>query len=226
MRAQNRSFTTQLQQTVLLVFLSLLLIPPVLTAQEPTQPNFPRFDFTPLLGYRTSMSFPIQPHVEGSNPRVVLDPGPSYGFAFGMRIHEDELIEFRWARQHSRTHFEDADVTPLPQPVTLDQFHGDFTKEYILEQWPVWARPFVMGSVGATHIAGSTIMNFTRFSFGIGGGVKFFLGQHLGFRMQAEWLPVVVNPQGVAICGGGCVVHIGSTLGSQGEITIGPILRF
>ncbi len=57
---------------------------------------------------------------------------------FGMRIHEDELIEFRWARQHSRTHFEDADVPPLPQPVTLDQFHGDFTKEYILEQWPVW----------------------------------------------------------------------------------------
>jgi hypothetical protein len=194
--------------------------------QQQAEPKPLRFDFTPFIGYRTSMSFPIEPHVSGTNPRVELDGSPSYGVSFGVRPHEDDLVEIRWARQDSYAHSQDITPQTVRQRVILDQFHGDFSHEYLVEDWAPWARPFVMASVGATHVSGSTNIHFTRFSFGIGAGVRFYARRHLGFKIQAEWLPVFVDPQVAFICGSGCIVHIGGTLSSQGEVLAGPILRF
>jgi hypothetical protein len=210
----------------LLYFGVTLLLIPAAAAQQPADTNRPSFDLTALFGYRTTVSFPLDPTVQGSNARIVFDSDPSYGFAAGMRFHDDDVIEFRWARQDSHAHLENVTLISSRQRITLDQFHGDFTHEYILDQWPKWARPFVMGSVGATHVSGNANTSFTRFSFGLGGGVKFFAGRHLGFRMQAEWLPILLNPHAAVFCGGGCIVHVGGTIGSQGEAVLGPFLRF
>jgi hypothetical protein len=54
-----------------------------------------RFDFTAFFGYRTSMSFPVEPHFAGTNSRVVVDASPSYGVSFGVRSREEDLIEVR-----------------------------------------------------------------------------------------------------------------------------------
>jgi hypothetical protein len=213
-----------------IVLLTLVATSCVLSAQtggaEPAQPKPLRFDFTALVGYRTGISSLIQPQVEGSNARVVFDASPSYGLAFGVRLDEENLVEFRWARQDTYFHLEDTSQTSVRQRAILDQFHGDFTHEYIFDDYP-WARPFMIGSVGATHVSGASNSSFTRFSFGLGAGVKVFANRHLGFRVQAEWLPVWVDPEVKAfVCGGGCVVRLGGQLSSQGEITIGPLLRF
>ena len=212
---------------VVLVML-LIALPSALSAQEQLpEPKPLRFDLTPFIGYRTSMSFPVEPHVTGTDPRVTLDASPSYGVSFGMRLAtEGDLVEMRWARQDSYVHSED--ITPqLPrQRVVLDQFHGDFSHETAIEDWASWARPYVLASVGATHVSGSTNVGFTRFSFGIGAGIRFYASRHLGFKIQAEWLPVFVDPNVAFICGSGCIVHAGGTAISQGEIFVGPILRF
>jgi hypothetical protein len=205
----------------------LVLLSPTLGAQQQQpEPKPLRFDFTPFAGYRTSMSFPIEPHVTGTNPRVVLDASPSYGASFGVRLQEDGLVEVRWARQDS--YLQSEDITPQlsRQRVVLDQFHGDFSREYLVEDWGPWAKPFVMLSVGGTHVSSTASVNFTRFSFGIGGGIRFYASRHLGFKIQAEWVPVFADPQVAFVCGGGCIVHVGGTLSSQGEVLVGPILRF
>jgi hypothetical protein len=208
------------------VGLALLASSSSIVAQQPTQPKYPRFDLTPLFGYRSTMSFGVDPNVSGTNARVVLDSDPSYGFAFGARINDEDVIEFRWARQDSHVRVDDFGVTSSRQRVTVNQFHGDFTHEYFIDEWPRWAKPYVIGSVGATRISDGIGNDFTRFSFGIGGGVKMFAGKHLGLRVQAQWLPVLVNPDVGFICGAGCVVRIGGTLSSQGEFVVGPIFRF
>jgi hypothetical protein len=199
-----------------------------LTAQQPDQLKPLHFDLTPLLGYRSNISFSAQPGIEGVAPQVVLETSPSYGFAFGVRLDEEDVVEFRWARQDSHVHVEGAAVVPATQHATLNQFHGDFTHEYILEEWHQRIRAFVMASVGGTHISGNALTSsFTRFSFGIGAGVKIFPSRHVGFRLQGEWLPVWVAPQVNAfICGAGCVVHLGGTISSQGEVSVGPVFRF
>jgi len=190
--------------------------------QTPIQPL--RLDITPLVGYRSSITFPIGQFEQQTN--LIFDDRPSYGVAVGGRLNEEDLIEFRWARQDSDIHLEGG-VPASSAKVILDQFHVDFTHEYILEDWPMWARPFVMGSVGATHVSDGGNSSFTRFSFGLGGGIKVYFTRHLGFRMQAEWLPIVVNPEvNSFVCGGGCVVHLSATAVSQGEIVAGPLFRF
>lgn len=206
--------------------LLLIVLSPALSAQQQPEPKPLRFDFTPFIGYRTSISFPIEPHVSGMNPRIVVDASPSYGVSFGVRLEEDGLVEIRWARQNSYIHSEDVSL-PIPrQRAILDQFHGDFSREYVVDEWRPWARPFVLLSVGATHVSSSTNSNFTRFSFGMGGGVRFYPSRHVGFKIQAEWLPVLLNPQVAFVCGAGCIVRVGGSLGSQGEVMVGPMLRF
>lgn len=201
-------------------------LPSQTATDEQSQTRPIRFDVTPLVGYRTSMTFSTGPDAQDLGPNLILDAKPSYGFSAGVRVDEENLVEFRWARQDTYVHLEGAAPAPN-EKVVLNQFLGDFTHEYILEDWYPRARPFVMGSIGATHVAGGANNSFTRFTFGLGGGVKFFFTRHVGLRMQAEWLPIVVDPGvGSFVCGGGCVVQLSSTLASQGEIVVGPMFRF
>jgi hypothetical protein len=206
--------------------LTLLAITHLVDAQEPGESRSLRFDFSPLIGYRTSMSFAPQQQSGGRNPRIIVNTNPGYGVALGVRIDEQNLVEFHWTRQDTDAHVENAAPVYFKQRLILDQFHGDFTHEYILDEWPVWARPFITGSVGATHVS-SGANSFTRFSFGLGAGIKVYANRHIGFRVQAAWLPLLIDPEVRAfICGGGCVVRVGGTLVSQGEFTMGPVLRF
>jgi hypothetical protein len=201
-----------------------LLAAPCLAQEEPP-PAALRFDLSPIGAYRTTISFGTKSDVPGT-VRAVLDARPAYGAAFGVRLDEADLIEFRWSRMDTRVHLEGAVLDSTSHPVTFDQYHGDFTHEYILDH-PAWARPYIMGSVGATHMSASAVTTgFTRFSFGLGGGVKFFPTRRLGFRAQGQWLPVWLDPDIRAICGGGCIVHLGGQLSSQGEFAIGPVFRF
>jgi hypothetical protein len=210
-------------------FFFLIFLSPTLSAQQQSESKPLRMDFTPYIGYRTIMSIPVEPHVTGTNPHVIFDASPSYGVSLGMRLRdEDDLVEIRWTRQDSYVHSED--ITPqLPrQRVIVHQVHGDFSHEFHMEEygWSPWARPFVMGNAGGTHVSGGTNFNYTRFSFGLGDGIRMYASRHLAFKIQAEWLPVFADPQVAFICGSGCVVRVGGTLSSQGEVLVGPVLRF
>ena len=212
--------------------LTLVLGLRALTVQAQSQPKPLRFDFSVLGGYRTNINFtgPTDPAVEPTaataNPHIVIDPSPSYGFAFGARINEEDLIEVRWARMNSTMRLEQNFLTTFQQNVTVDQYHGDFTHEYIVDNWPARVRPYIMASIGATHISGSVTRSFTRVSLGIGAGFKIFFNRKVGFRLQGEWLPIVVDPEVGLVCSGGCLIRIQTQVTSQGEFAAGPLFRF
>ena len=100
-------------------------------------------------------------------------------------------IEFRWTRSTSTLRF-DAPLgfvgTSLGD-VTLDQFHGDFTREWFIPEVKGLGS-FLTGSVGATHIAAAHD-GFTRFSFGLGAGLKQFLAPNLRDTRRSE---MAANP--------------------------------
>lgn len=198
-----------------------LLCSASLRAQDRTGERTSRFEFSPMFSYRTHMDLPIQSALQGAVTSVALAARPSYGFASGIHISEENLVEFRWNRQNSH-----ADIQGLRVPMTLDQFYCDFNHELILQHRAPWARPFLVASIGATNIATGTNSNAIGFSAGIGAGIKFLMGRHFGLRMQIEWLPTFWNEQGAVDCGASCFIHVGGNLVSQTEIAVGPVIRF
>lgn len=188
------------------------------------------FEVTPFIGARLEGSFHIQP--DGAAPiEATLTDATSYGFSAGVRFDDFSLIEFRWARATSALRFGAPFVSLGPSlgDVTLNQFHADFTREFVIPEVK-GLRSFLTGSVGATHL-GAAQGDFTRLSFGFGGGLKQFLGSRLAIRAEAQWVPILVEPSvGGFACGtiqfGGCLVVLNGELVQQFQLSIGPVVRF
>ena len=187
-------------------------------------------EVTPFIGGRFGGTLDVQP-AGLPETRASLKDSVSYGVSGGVRFDDFSLIEFRWTRASSALRFDTGvGVNPLATPpivdVTLNQFHGDFTREFPLDEVHA-LRPFLMASVGATHL-GSASNGFTRFSFGIGTGLKVAVNSKLGIRVEARWLPIWVQPEvSTFACGfGGCVAVLSGRLTQQFEVTAGPVFRF
>jgi hypothetical protein len=185
------------------------------------------FEVTPFIGGRFGGTFEIQPD-GAAEVRASLQDAASYGVSAGVRFDDLSMIEFSWTRVKSGLRFE-TEINPLTAPlgdVTLNQFHGDFTREFVLEEMR-GLRPFLMGSVGATHLETASD-SFTRFSFGLGTGLKILLNSKLAVRIQAQWIPIWVDPEvrGFACGGGGCIAVLSGKLTQQFEVNLGPVFRF
>jgi hypothetical protein len=187
-------------------------------------------EVTPFIGVRLGGTFEIQPEGLGQVNAGWQD-ATSYGLSAGVRFDDYSLIEFRWARSTSTLRF-DAPLGflgPAVGDVALNQFHADFTREFVIREVK-GLRSFLTGSVGLTH-ASAVDDGFTRFSFGFGAGLKQFLGSRLAIRVEAQWLPIVIEPavDGFA-CGtiqfGGCLVVFNGELVQQFQIAVGPVIRF
>ena len=85
--------------------------------------------------------------------------------------------------------------------------------------------------LGVTILTPSPEFNsISRFSASVGGGIKYYLGDHFGLRLGARWLPVYINSSasGGSTCDPvyGCYTWYGTNYLSQGDAYGGLILRF
>jgi hypothetical protein len=205
----------------------------ILAAAAPARAQYVEiqsFEVTPFIGARMGGTFQVQP--DGALPiEATLTDATSFGFSAGVRFDDFSLVEFRWTQATSTLRFGApfAFVGASLGDVTLNQFHADFTREFVTPAVK-GLRSFLTASLGLTHL-GASREDFTRFSFGFGGGLKQFLGSRLAIRAEAQWLPILVEPsvEGFA-CGtiqfGGCLVLLNGELVQQFQVSIGPVVRF
>jgi len=195
------------------------------------------FDITPLVGMRTGGSVDLQQEGQTPQARAQLGDSLTFGVAAGVRFFSEDgcedcsVIEFRWMRENTNLGFKETTPVPTPLatfgriPVNLDHYLADFTYEWDI-QGAKAVRPFVLGTLGAAHLS-TPASGSTRFTFGLGAGVKVFPQRHWGVRLQVEYLPMVMNAEVQRlICAGGCVVALGGGLMNQFEFTVGPVFRF
>lgn len=185
-----------------------------------------RFDVTPLFGYSSSANFALASDTNSKN-RARVDSSGSFGIGVGVRYDDEQVIEFHYSRQSSTMRFEGLPALSRVSPShsVLQRYLGDFTHEFVLEK-PGTVRPFLIASVGVTRITAAGEI-YNRFTFGIGGGVKWFPRKCFGIRAQGQWLPTLIDPEIKAlICAGGCAVTLGGKLANQATITLGPIFSF
>ena len=220
-RVLSRGVTTCLALT------GLIVCP---TAARAQYVEIQALEVTPFVGARFGGTFDVQTE-QRVRSEISLKDASSYGLSAGLRFDDFSLIEFRWTR--STTSLQAAAPSPAvivsSGDITLNQFHADFTREFVIPEVK-GLRSFLTGSVGATHI-GSANDGFTRFSFGLGAGLKQFVGSRLAIRAEAHWLPILVDPEvSTFACGtgpvGGCLVVLNGRLTQQFEVSIGPVVRF
>jgi len=186
-----------------------------------------RFEVQPFAGYKWGGSSQVAINGLGINS-ISLDGSVAYGVTASFNPAEHLGVEFRWNRQPTNAvgHYYGGTTYPTKIGVTLDQFHGDFL--YSIAGHGSKVEPFVLFGIGATDMHGSG-SSTTKFSWSVGGGVKYFVSRHIGFRAQARYAPTYLySTNGGVWCNwwGYCWVVSNDHFLNQGDVTGGVIFRF
>lgn len=194
------------------------------------------YEVTPLFGVRVGGTMELQqPGVPNYDAHIA--DSFNFGVAGGYRFNGEggegyDLVEFRWMRQDSHLSLNTIPLVPTPYAsssyrpsVNLDGFLGDFSHEFAIQDNAA-IQPFIRASAGVAVLSVPQ-SNAARFTFGIGTGLKVFPSTHYGFRVEVEYLPVVMHTElQKLVCAGGCVVILNGGIMNQFQVSIGPSFRF
>lgn len=175
-------------------------------------------EITPFYGYRFGGEFKdtlTRNTVKISEENIV-------GFLVNIDRDAHSQYEFLYSHQSSEV----TSTTSTPNfDVDIDYFHFGGTA--------LWPNdniiPFLAGGLGLTHmspdISGSD--SATRFSFSLGGGLKWFPGKRVGVRLEARAYGTLVNSGSAIFCtNGNCNFSVSGNLFTQFETNVGIIFRF
>ncbi len=188
-----------------------------------------RWEIQPFVGYKYGGSVPVQPVSTAPGiTEVNTNSSISYGVTGGFNFTENFGLEFLWNQQPTQATgrlFNGADYSQKVD-TTLNQYHGNFV--ITLRDPDSRLRPFLLLGFGATNISGPG-SSFTRFSYGLGGGVKYFLKPNTGIRIQARYAPTYLySTAGGVWCNwwGYCWLMSDNHYLNQGDVTVGWFFRF
>jgi opacity protein-like surface antigen len=186
-----------------------------------------RFEFQPFVGYKYGGGVDVAGNPLGIN-RINFDSSIAYGGTATFNAAERLGVEFLWDRQPTNVtgSYNGGGTYPQKIGVKLDQYHGDLL--FSVADHGSKLEPFILVGFGATNIHGEG-SSTTKFSFGVGGGVKYFVSKHVGFRVQARYTPTYAyTSNGGVWCNwwGYCWVVPNDHFIHQGDVTTGLILRF
>lgn len=186
-----------------------------------------RFEVQPFVGYKWGGSTPV-----GSNAdliqNITFDSSIAYGVTATFNATPHLGLEFLWNRQPTNAVGKLPGGLNFPQTtsVNLDQFQGNFV--FTFREREARLRPFVLVGFGATDISGRNA-GVTKFSYALGGGVKYFVSEHVGVRLQIRYAPTYLYSTSAGVwCNwyGFCFSVPNDHYLNQGDVTGGLILRF
>ena len=110
----------------------------------------------------------------------------------GARFFTPSLgAEVLWTQQATAFEVGTSDGKADLFTMTVRQLHGNVV--YQLGRAGATWQPFVFGGLGATFFASETVESETKFSLGVGGGVKVFLSRSVGARAHVRYKPTFLN---------------------------------
>ena len=203
---------------VLLAVGMVALLPPGASAQM--------FEITPFAGYRFGGSFDVS---SSGFSEVSVEPCLAYGITVGYIFDETYVLEIMWNRQDTELKGSEGTLTQGVHlfDATFDQYQ--FNGLIHFREQEDWFRPFVLIGLGLSHLnPRGDLSGSVNFSFGLGGGMKFYLGKHLGIRLQGRYAPTYLSSFTTVYCSlpGACAVATSGNFIHQGEITGGVFVRF
>jgi opacity protein-like surface antigen len=182
------------------------------------------FEVTPFGGYTWGGQF--SDSVTGTALKV--DETANYGVMVDFKQDEQTQIELYFSRQNTQLKADNGLFTGNPLfDLDIEYYHVGGT--YSPNPNPGKTRPFVVGTLGATHMVpkGSGLDALTKFSLSLGGGLKLFATDRVGLRLEGRWFGTLFDGSGSAFCSSGaCAVQVQGSLFSQFVANAGLIIAF
>ena len=153
-----------------------------------------------------------------------LASAQTYGLVADFRVSPETEVEVLWSQQNTRVQ-QTAPVNAQLFDVNVGYYQ--IGGSYLFTQEGV--QPFMVATLGATYFSPQQpgYQNETKFSFGIGGGVKLPVGRHFGLRVEVRAYGTVLNNNSSAVCtSGSCLIHVSGNLMWQYEANAGVYLSF
>ena len=138
------------------------------------------------------------------------------------RFFSDAMgVEVSWTQQQSALSLGTRDGSAELFDMKLGALQGSFV--YQLGSATASVRPFALAGLGATFLSAPDLESETKFSWGLGAGVKWFPSRRLGAKVQARYAPTVLGDSSSDICDpfGFCQGSL-----SQFEFMGGLVFRF
>jgi opacity protein-like surface antigen len=181
------------------------------------------FEITPFAGYTWGGQFTDS--VTGTTLEV--KESNNYGIMLDFNQDPQSQIELYFSRQSSQLRANTSTFTGNPLfDLDIEYYHigGTYAP---MDSGKI--KGFVAGSLGATHMVpqGAGLDSVTKFSFSLGGGVKLYATEHIGFRLEGRWFGTFFDGSGSAFCtNGACAVNVQGDLFSQFVANAGVIIAF
>jgi opacity protein-like surface antigen len=209
----------------ILAVLAASLAPQAMALAGPPEPRLRGFEVTPFLGHRFGGSFDDTATGAG----VEIDDSTSYGFILGWALDDESAIEVLYSHQSSRLQ-----SSGLFSAAPLFDLDLDTVEVGGLYQWEVrTVRPFIAGGVGFTRLSpdAPALDSETRFTFGMGGGLRVFPTPHVGFRFEGRGNLTFFTDKSTIFCSSTngsttCDIQATGSVLWQAEFTAGVVLRF
>lgn len=158
------------------------------------------------------------------NGSLKIEDGQNWGITLSLPVAPGMKAELMYNRLVSDLTVREYGNAPyVYTKVATQYFHVGAVKELMSEGM---VRPYGTGSLGTTIFSDQEGFDSDkwRFSIGLGGGLKIFPTERIGFRLQARMLvPLYFN--GIWFGTGGAGVSTSSSI-VQGDFTGGIILAF
>ncbi len=201
--------------------------------------DFKRFEFQPFGGFTASGRIPLIADDNVQHGSIHVKSSYNVGATFAVNFNTLDAVEALWKRQFTEGRLPEEIVVPLSSgnscafSLHIDQIHCNFLHHYEIAD--PRAMPYVIGSLGVTTYHANRIGqrdSRSYFSFALGGGIKYFLTTHIGFRGEARWSPTLVSASdssfwcSIGGSGAACVIHLKAALQHQLDLTGGIVFRF
>ena len=183
-----------------------------------------RFEVTPFAAYRVGGEFSDT----DTDSKVELQESNAWGLTVNGSVLPYTEWEVLWSRQST-----DSDASGFAGPQTsfamrIDYLH--FGGTYLFEGENV--RPFIALTIGATRfdpgLPGLSGKTYGSASFGA--GWKFYLGEHVGLRLEARGFGTLIDSSSRLFCasdgGGSCLIVAKGEVLTQFEARAGFSIRF
>jgi hypothetical protein len=180
-----------------------------------------KVEITPFYGFQFGDSFLV------SRGEVSYKSGANWGFTLDVEIEDELKFEFLYSRADTELRFRQNGIGDTRLDMSVQYFHGGILYEVDASDR---VRGFFTATAGMAYFTPepSNVSDEWKFSVAGGAGVKLFMSDHVGIRLQGRLLFPFLGSGSGFVCGlpGGCFVGINAWTTVSGDVTAGLILAF